>query len=109
VESYGNSPLRYGISLLSPKSGASLGDVGEGWSHTVYTLTPGIPGDSGSAFLDSQGRALGDLSTLALAPTPLSNQVSDLNHELSYARAHSNLKDLRLVAGTEAFQGGGVL
>jgi hypothetical protein len=106
VESYGNSPLRQGIALLSPKTGTSIGDVGAGWSHSVYTLTPGIPGDSGSAFLDSSGRALGDLSTLSLAPTPLSNQVSDLAHELTYARAHSNLKDLRLVAGTESFTAG---
>jgi hypothetical protein len=105
VVSYGNSPLRQGIALLSPKTGASLGDTGDGWSHTVYTLTPGVPGDSGSAFLDGSGRALGDLSTLSLAPTPLSNQVSDLAHELAYARAHTELKDLRLVAGTEPFSG----
>jgi len=105
VESYGNSSLRQGISTFSPKTGTSIGDVGNGWSHSVYTLTPGIPGDSGSAFLDSKGAALGDLSTLALAPSPLSNQVSDLAHELAYARAHSNLKDLRVVAGTEKFNG----
>ncbi|HEX3828264.1 MAG TPA: serine protease [Sporichthyaceae bacterium] len=106
VESYGNSSLRQGIALLSPKTGTSIGDDGHGWTHSVYTVTPGIPGDSGSAFLDSSGHALGDLSTLSIAPTPLSNQVSDLNHELTYARAHSNLKNLRLVAGTEAFHGG---
>jgi hypothetical protein len=105
VESYGNSSLRQGMSELSPKTGTSIGDVGDGWSHSVYTLTPGIPGDSGSAFLDSKGAALGDLSTLALAPSPLSNQVSDVAHELRYARAHSNLKDLQLVAGTEQFHG----
>ncbi|HEY2831369.1 MAG TPA: serine protease [Sporichthyaceae bacterium] len=105
VESYGNSPLRHGIAVLSPKTGASIGDDGDGWTHSVYTLTPGIPGDSGSAFLDGSGRALGDLSTLSIAPTPLSNQVSDLAHELAYARAHSNLKNLRLVAGTEKFTG----
>ena len=29
--------------------------------HTVYTLTPGIPGDSGSAFLATTGAALGTL------------------------------------------------
>jgi hypothetical protein len=103
VESYGNSSLRQGMSAFSPKTGTSIGDVGDGWSHSVYTLTPGIPGDSGSAFLDGKGAALGDLSTLALAPSPLSNQVSDLAHELQYARAHSNLKDLQLVAGTERF------
>ena len=106
VESYGNSPLRQGIAALSPKTGTSLGDAGHGWTHSVYTLTPGVPGDSGSAFLDSQGRALGDLSTLALAPTPLSNQVSDLSHEIAYARKHSALKDLRLEAGTQPFTAG---
>lgn len=103
VYSYGNSPTRQGLAVLSPKSGTSLGTMGGGWTHTVYTVTPGIPGDSGSAFLDSQGRALGDLSTLALAPVPLSNQVSDLARELAYAGAHSPLKGLRLVTGTEAF------
>lgn len=105
VLSYGNSPTRQGIALLSPKYGTSLGDVGHGWSHTVYTLTPGIPGDSGSAFLDADGRALGTLSTLALAPQPLSNQVSDLAKQLDYARAHSGIDGLRLVPGTEPFTG----
>jgi hypothetical protein len=104
VESYGNSPLRQGIALLSPKTGTSIGDDGNGWTHAVYTLTPGIPGDSGSAFLDSEGNALGDLSTLSLLPVPLSNQVSDLAHELNYARAHDHaLRNLRLVTGTEKF------
>ncbi len=104
VVSYGNSSLRQGLSIVSPKTGTSFGTVGDGWSHTVYTLTPGVPGDSGSAFLDSNGYALGDLSTLSFAPMPLSNQVSDLAHELDYARAHdSKLSDLRVVAGTEPF------
>jgi hypothetical protein len=58
VYSYGNSSLRGGISQLSPKQGVSLGDNGNGWSHDVYTVTPGIPGDSGSAFLNSPGAAL---------------------------------------------------
>lgn len=104
VLSYGNSSLRQGVSVLSPKTGTSLGDDGDGWTHTVYTVTPGIPGDSGSAFLDSQGRALGDLSTLGFAPLPLSNQVSDVARELAYARAaDSALSGLRVAAGTEPF------
>jgi hypothetical protein len=102
VSTYGNSPLRQGISLLSPKAGTSLGDSDGGWSHAIYTVTPGIPGDSGSAVLDSEGRALGDLSTLELAPLPGANQVSDLAHELVYARAHG-MKHLQLVSGTEPF------
>jgi hypothetical protein len=68
VYSYGNSSLRLGITLLSPKRGVSLGDAGNGWSDNVYTLTPGTPGDSGSAFVDDSGRALGVLSTVQLAP-----------------------------------------
>ena len=104
VVSYGNSSLRQGLSVFSPKTGTSLGTIGNGWSHTVYTLTPGVPGDSGSAFLDSKGYALGDLSTLSFAPMPLSNQVSDLAHQLDYARAYEkNLSDVRVVAGTEPF------
>jgi hypothetical protein len=102
VVTYGNSPLRQGISALSPKQGTSLGDQDSGWSHQIYTVTPGIPGDSGSAVLDGQGRALGDLSTLEFAPLPGANQVSDLAHELTYARAHG-MKHLQLVSGTEPF------
>ena len=103
VYSYGNSSLRGGIETLSPKQGASLGTEGGGWSHPVYTVTPGVPGDSGSAFLDAEGKALGVLSTLALAPLPASNGVGDLNHELTYAQANSGISGLQLVPGTEPF------
>jgi hypothetical protein len=103
VYSFGNSSLRGGITQLSPKTGVSLGAQGNGWSHPVYTVTPGIPGDSGSAFLDGQGKALGTLSTLALAPLVLSNGVGDLNHELAYAQTHSGIPGLRLATGTEPF------
>lgn len=103
VHSYGNSSLRAGLTALSPKQGASLGTSGGGWTHSVYTLTPGVPGDSGSAFLDADGKALGTLSTLALAPLPASNGVGDLAHELEYAQQHSGIAGLRLVEGTEEF------
>jgi len=55
VLSYGNSSLRLGLTQLSPKEGLSLGQTGNGWSHEVYTVTPGIPGDSGSAFINRDG------------------------------------------------------
>jgi hypothetical protein len=105
VYSYGNSSLRAGIEQLSPKQGASVGDdaADDGWSHPVYTLTPGVPGDSGSAFLDAEGNALGTLSTLAIAPLPASNGVGDLGKELGYAQANSGIAGLNLVPGTEAF------
>lgn len=105
VFSYGNSSLRGGLSVLSPKTGVSLGDAAadRGWSHPLYTLTPGVPGDSGSAFLDARGRAIGTLSTLGLLPLPASNNIGDLARELDYARAHSGIRGLRLVRGTEPF------
>lgn len=106
VYSFGNSSLRAGIEVLSPKLGVSLGETGGGWSHSVYTLTPGVPGDSGSGFLDADGNALGTLSTLALAPVPLSNGVGDLASELAYAQEHAGVDGLQLVPGTEEFDGG---
>jgi hypothetical protein len=104
VLSYGNSELRGGLAALSPKEGASLGDDGNGWSHTVYTATPGIPGDSGSAFLNRSGQALGVLSTVAIAPLAASNGVGDVSRELAYLAAHSSLS-VTLQNGTEPFRG----
>jgi hypothetical protein len=103
VYSFGNSSLRGGIEQLSPKRGISLGAQGEGWSHPVYTFTPGVPGDSGSAFLDAEGNALGTLSTLAIAPLAGSNGVGDLERELGYAQQHSGIAGLALAPGTEPF------
>lgn len=103
VYSYGNSSLRFGISQLSPKQGKLVTSTPDGWSHTVYTATPGVPGDSGSGFLSSTGAAFGTLSTVAAAPFPLSNGVSDLSLQLGYAWANSSLTGVSLVPGTEPF------
>ena len=50
VYTYGNSCLRAGVEPLKPHTGVSLGDdaADGGWSHPLYTVTPGIPGDSGA-------------------------------------------------------------
>ena len=105
VYTYGNSSLRAGLSPLSPHTGVSLGDnaADGGWSHPLYTVTPGIPGDSGSGFMSADGKAVGVLSTLGLAPLPLSNNIGDLAKELAFAQAHSGFAGLSLVHGTEAF------
>lgn len=102
VYSYGNSSLRAGITKLSPKQGVVVQNEGNGWSHSVVTLTPGVPGDSGSGFLNGSGRAFGTLSTLQIAPLAGSNGVGDLQRELTYARAHG-FPNLQLVRGTEPF------
>ncbi len=110
VLSYGNSSLRMGLDLLRPKVGTSLGESGDGWTHNVLTLTPGIPGDSGSAFIDRDGRAFGVLSTLQIAPLAGSNGVSDLEKAVDYMEAHGG-PQVDLALGTEESDGllGGLL
>ena len=54
--SYGNSELRGGVAKLSPKQGIVVQNEGNGWSHNVLTATPGVPGDSGSGFMNDPAR-----------------------------------------------------
>lgn len=100
---YGDSDLRLGIRALSPKSGKSLGTDRGGWSHQAYTVSPGVPGDSGSALLDGQGRATGVLSTVAVTPLPASNRYSDLARAMGYAASKGFT--VQLLNGTLAFSG----
>lgn len=87
VYSFGNSGLRFGVEpVLSWKHGNVV--MADAWTADVYTATPGIPGDSGSGFLTADGEAFGVLSTVAVLPLPLSNQVSGLASGLDYMAAH---------------------
>jgi hypothetical protein len=103
VYTYGNSELRGGVAKLSPKQGVVFQNTGGGWSHEVYTATPGIPGDSGSGFMNGSGQAVGILSTLELAPTPAANGVGDLAKEIAYMHANSSFGGVTLVPGTQPF------
>jgi hypothetical protein len=105
VYSYGNSSLRGGAATLSPKQGSVVSTTPGGWSRTVYTASPGVPGDSGSGFLNAGGQAFGVLSTVAIAPLAGSNGVGDLAKEVAYAQAHG-VSGLALVAGTQPFKAG---
>jgi hypothetical protein len=53
--------------------------------------------------MSANGKAIGVLSTLGLAPLPASNNIGDLAKELAFAQAHSGISGLTLVKGTEAF------
>jgi hypothetical protein len=107
VYGYGNSSLRGGADELKPKQGRSLGQSGGGWNHQVYTFTPGIPGDSGSAFINLTGKAFGVLATVQIAPLAASNGVGDLSRELTYMRNNDPaFSDVTLAQGTEPFTGG---
>ena len=90
VYTYGNSELRGGVTKLSPKRGVIVQNQGNGWSHNAYTVTPGIPGDSGSGFMNASGQAIGVLSTLELAPAAGSNSFGDIGKEIAYMHAHSS-------------------
>jgi hypothetical protein len=103
VYSYGNSSLRGGVTKLSPKQGVIVQNEGNGWSHNAYTLTPGIPGDSGSGFMNDSGQAIGVLSTIELLPRAGSNNFGDLGKELAYMRANSSFSNVNLVPGSEPF------
>jgi hypothetical protein len=104
VYTYGNSELRGGVTALSPKQGVVVQNTGGGWSHDVYTASPGIPGDSGSGFMNANGGAIGVLSTVQIAPLVGSNGVGDLPKEIAYMHANAaGFSGVNLVPGTEAF------
>jgi hypothetical protein len=103
VYSYGNSELRGGVTKLSPKQGVIVQNEGNGWSHNAYTVTPGVPGDSGSGFMNATGRAIGVLSTVELAPRPSSNNFGDIGKEIAYMHANSTFSGAHLVPGTKLF------
>lgn len=103
VYGYGSSELRLGTTLLSPRSGTSTGTVEGGWRHAAYTISPGIPGDSGSGLLGADGRAAGILSTVNLTPQPLSNYFGDLQRMLAYARVNG-MGNTVLALGTVGFR-----
>jgi hypothetical protein len=103
----GNSSLRFGSGFGSGKTGSVIARIGGGLAYQIKTGSPGIPGDSGSGFLDASGRAMGVLSTieigLGLGITPVSNVMGDLYQEITWARTYSGIKGLRLAAGTQPF------
>lgn len=103
VYSFGHSSLWLGLTPMHPHQGVLVGERGDGWAYKVYTAPPGIPGDSGSPYLDADGRALGVLSTVEILPYAASNNVTSLRAALRYMRAHSGLDRVRLARGTEAF------
>jgi hypothetical protein len=87
----------------SVKQGRSLGTGGSGLAHRVETRPPGHPGDSGSGYLDGDGRAFGVLSTL-FTDGSSTNGVTDLSHALQYANAYGGIGPVALVPGTEPFR-----
>ncbi len=87
VLTVGASATRPDEPQFDRREGRVVSNSGGGWSTTILTATPGIPGDSGSGVLLGDGRALGSLSTVSLAPVPGSNGIANLAKALPYAAA----------------------
>jgi hypothetical protein len=87
------------------KQGVSLGQP-DPWTHVVATVPPGVPGDSGSGYMDGQGHAFGSLSSL-MAPTT-TNGVADIAQALAYAADKGSMGDVSLVAGDRPFSPSGL-
>lgn len=91
VLTFGNSGLRAGLEATSPHEGVVLfGD--DGWTTTIYTATPGVPGDSGSGVMLGDGSALGVLVTIGLTPYPASNGVSTLETLLAWMTERTGME-----------------
>ena len=97
----GNSVLRQGLKVFSPKYGTHYGTDAD-WSHNIL-LQFGIPGDSGSGLFDGEGLAAGVLSTLQFAPVPTSNGFGNFEREFNYLKSYSEFSDVQLALGTEDF------
>lgn len=81
------------------------------WSDLInQSASPGVPGDSGSGYMNASGQAVGVLSTLNCSdPLGLScnqNGIGSLAQEVAFARAHG-LPNLTLVPGKSAFNPAG--
>ena len=90
-------------SRTSAKQGRSLGAADAGLAHLVETRPPGRPGDSGSGYLDADGRAFGVLSTLFTDGSD-TNGVTDLTHALDYVNAFGGIGEVELVPGRTPFR-----
>lgn len=95
---YSHQPNQLGVT--PNKQGLSLGQP-DPRTHVVATFPPGVPGDSGSGYMDAQGRAFGSLSSL-MAPTT-TNGVADIAQALAYAAENGSVGDVALVPGDRPF------
>lgn len=82
---YGNSGTRAGIEDIQRNEGYVVRDDGSR-GFVMYSATPGVPGDSGSAVLSADGAAAGILSTVRIAPETGANGVVLLQPALAYAQ-----------------------
>ncbi|MCZ4497677.1 MAG: hypothetical protein JWQ74_230 [Marmoricola sp.] len=102
IYTVGNSSLRTGTATA--KTGKVISTVGKKLAYELRTGNPGIPGDSGSGFMDGKGRIAGVLSTINLGlGSGVTNTMGNIAAELLFAQKYSGIKGLVLVEGTRGF------
>jgi hypothetical protein len=104
IYTVGNSSMRGGN--VKSKTGSVLARDGGKLvlAYDIKTNSAGIPGDSGSGFLDGRGRAAGVLSTMSIGLLrPVTNTMGNLVYELAWAQKYSGITGLVLVNGTRGF------
>lgn len=94
-----NPPGPDGVRTAGARAGTAAGEVGGGWGHAVYTLSPGVAGESGSPLLDARGDAVGVLSSLTTTGDRASIEYTDLGRALDYARRTDGPAGLATVRG----------
>lgn len=67
------------------------GRVGD-WALLAHAAPPGTPGTLGGGVVTPDGRALGVLVNLGVAPNPGSNGVARLDTLIAYAKEHARLE-----------------
>lgn len=101
VFSYQNDEEEPPYPVMRAKQGVNLGGAdGSGRGYVVQTTTPGLPGDSGSGYLDGSGRAMGVLSTeIVLSGGEIVNGVTALAPALDYAATTGGIGPVDVVEG----------
>lgn len=102
LRAYSQGVVTGDVEAARPRHGVLLAAEPGGWRYATYFATPGVFGDAGAGVLDAQGRALGVINSLSVAPFPGSNGVVDQARMLAYAQKHSGIKGLRLLPGKPA-------
>lgn len=93
VLSYGHSSLRPDVDETNWHEGVVTSkEEADDTLFGIVTVAPGIFGDSGSGILTKDGKALGILSTLNLAPLPGENGVAGLHRALELAREKGDME-----------------
>ena len=93
VYSYGRSSFHSGVQDLQEKEGRVSEVLAGGLAYRVSFDNAGLPGDSGSAILHEDGRALAVLTTvgISLGPSTVGNGAVSLERALNYGKASAHI------------------